>query len=138
MGIDKLIHSVYKIMVGDFVYFGYTSRDPRVRLKEHLDEAAGQKWKHNSLLYPALVESELEHTFEVIGEHPHEIPALLQEIMEIRDTDPVFRLNNSKGGEGSTVNIKIREYKNGNIQYKATLKKKPRPSKRKSRKRRRR
>ena len=122
------MHYVYKLTVGGQPYFGYTSRDPQERLKEHLDAAYSQNWKHNSKLYPMLVEMEFEYEFEVIGEHQHEVPALIQEIMEIREIGQDLTLNNSKGGEGATVNVRTREFKNGNFQYKVSLKRKPKRS----------
>lgn len=133
----RSVHSIYKLTVGGMVYFGYTARDPRERLEEHIDTARKGNWKHNSDLYPKLVECDFKYEFDVIGEHRHEVPALLQEILEIRNsTDPV--LNRSPGGEGSTVLIRIRKFKNGNIQYKVVPRKKPKQKSLKKRRRRRR
>lgn len=119
------MHSIYRLSVGGQDYIGYTSRDPQVRLKEHLETARAQKWKHNSKLYPMLVEMEYEYEFEVIFETENEIYALLREIWEIRQLNGTS-LNNSRGGEGATVVVKSREFKNGNIQYKIVPRKKPR------------
>ena len=115
-------HYIYKITVGDKIYIGYSSRNPRVRLQEHLETARRGKWRHRSLLYPALQEASYECSMEILAEHLHEVPALLHEIMEIVKVDKETSLNISKGGEGSTVNIKTRSFKNGNVQYKAVLK----------------
>lgn len=136
MGANRLTHYVYKLTVGGVPYFGYTSRLPHERLKEHIEEAKKGKWRHNSLLYPKLVEEKYRYEFEVIAEHDHEVPALLQEIMEIRDHEET--LNLSKGGEGSTVRIRIREYKNGNVQYKVVPRKASKRNRRPKRPRRRR
>ena len=132
------MHYVYKLTVGGQPYFGYTSRDPQERLKEHIDEAYRQSWRHNSKLYPLLVEMEYEHEFEVIGEHDQEIPALLQEIKEIRTVGQDLTLNNSPGGEGSTVTIKTREGPDGSFQFKVVSKKARKPKPRRRRRNRRR
>ena len=101
-----MMHYVYKLTVGGIPYFGYTSRDPRVRLKEHLDIAYKQNWKHFSKLYMALVDAEYEHEFEIVYEEKEEVPALLREIELIRD-NPV-NLNLTRGGEGKTKKVKTR------------------------------
>lgn len=131
-----MTHYIYKLTVDDKIYIGYSSRHPRIRLKEHLETARGNKWRHRSLLYPALQLASYECSMEILAEHPHEIPALLHEIKEIEKVGKEQSLNISKGGEGSTVNIRIRSFKNGNVQYKAVLKKKRNTVKKHRRKRR--
>ena len=116
------MHTIYKITVGGLPYFGYTSRPPQERLKEHLDTAYSQKWKHNSKLYPALVEAEYEYDFEVLHQFETEVEALIKEIQLIWETGKAWTLNNSNGGEGSTMNIRMRRFKNGNFSFKASLK----------------
>ena len=109
------MHSVYKLTVGGEPYFGYTSRDPKVRLEEHLKIAEKGDWKHRSKLYPLLVEMELEYEFEVLYEGDNELQALLMEIAAIRHAGKENTLNFSDGGEGSTMTVKTQEV-NGQLQ----------------------
>ena len=137
------MHYVYKLTVGGQPYFGYTSREPQERLKEHLDTAYAQKWKHNSKLYPMLVEMEYEHEFEVLQSFDTELAALLFEIHSIASVGKDLTLNLSDGGEGSTMTVYVRMNEDGKQEFKVVPKKggnkrKPtRPTRRRRRYRRR-
>ncbi len=124
------MYYVYKLTVGGQPYFGFTSRSPKERLKEHIDTAYANKWKHNSKLYPMLVEMDYDYEFEVLHEYETELEALLREITEIHNYGQKVSLNNSKGGEGSTINVRSR-VQDGTLQFKVTKKrrKKAKPSK---------
>ncbi len=112
--------SVYKLVVGGEPYFGFTSRKPRERLEEHIKTAITGKWKHNSKLYPILSEFEGDYeSFEILGEHEEELPALLQEIAEIHKAGKDNTLNLSNGGEGSTMTVHTKAV-NGEVQFKVT------------------
>ena len=102
-----MMHTIYKLTVGGVPYFGFTSRDPNVRLREHLDVARANNYSHNSLLYPALAAANFQYDFEVVMETTDELEALFTEIMLIRKTPKT--LNLTKGGEGATLNVKIEE-----------------------------
>ena len=86
-------------------------------MKDHL-KIAKAGWSHKSKIYPALVEANFEYKFEVVGKFDTELEALLKEIMCIRKAGLENTLNWSPGGEGCTITVKIREFKNGNIQFK--------------------
>ena len=131
------MHSIYKIECGGSVYYGYTSRDPIERIKEHEDTARGQKWKHNSKLYPLLVEMEYEFTWELVDKFESELQALLTEILLISETPKALSLNLSKGGEGKDLVVKLRTNKQGDLEYRVVSRKKPKKKTFKARKRRR-
>ena len=131
------VFSIYKLTVGGIPYFGFTSRSPKDRLEDHLAIAKKNKWKHNSKLYPKLREEKFRYEFEVVAEYESEIEALLKEIMCIRDAGIDNTLNYSCGGEGKTITVKIREFKNGNLQFKVVPKRKAKKRKRQRRRTRR-
>lgn len=112
------MHSIYEIKVKNKIYYGYTSRDPLERLKEHLDIAKRNKWKHKSLLYPALVSSNFKYDFRIVEQFQTEFDALVKEIKSIRATLKTIRLNLSEGGEGSKITVKVREV-NGELKFRA-------------------
>ena len=134
-----MTHSIYRIDCGGQVYYGYTSRDPKERIKEHEDTARGQKWKHNSALYPLLVEMEFEYEWELVKEFETELEALLAEIVLIANTPKGLSLNLSKGGEGSTIMVKLRTDRSGKREFKVVARKqrKKKPTKPRQRRRRR-
>lgn len=89
---------VYRIVVNGQPYIGFTSRNPNVRLSEHLENARnGNRGK----LYNFLRRYNHEHSFEVLKEFKSEYDALCYEINQIADLDTC--LNTSPGGEGATM-----------------------------------
>ena len=101
--------------MGNASYYGYTSRDPDKRLAEHLKKAR-RGWKHNSLLYPALVRSGFQYEFKILFTFKDEFTALKKEIELIYNNRPNW--NVSKGGEGSTMNV-LSKIENNRMVFKA-------------------
>ena len=101
------MHYIYKITTGeDRIYYGYTSRNPKKRLEEHLKSAKDGKTKfHYSLSNHGL------KSFEVLHEYKYELPALKKEIELIYKNYGYNSLNTSPGGEGSEYIIKVLEVK---------------------------
>lgn len=126
---------VYKLIVGGIPYFGFTSRSILKRLDDHIKVAKANKWEHNSKLYPALRKANYFHNFEVVGEYDTEIEALLKEIMCIREAGIENTLNYSAGGEGKTITVKTRDFKNGNLQFKVVPKRKSKKPKQRPKRR---
>ena len=123
--------------VGGESYFGFTSRDPEIRLSEHIKTAVSGKWNHNSKLYPVLNEFEGDYdSFKVVYQGESEVDALLTEIGAIRSKGIKNTLNLSRGGEGSTVTVKTREV-DGELQImvvpKRGAKKRAKPTRRQRR-----
>ena len=110
------MHYIYRLTVAGEPYFGYTSRNPQIRREEHVSTALSGNWKHNSKLYPLLLEMEGEHEFEILYEFSTEFAALCCEISEIRKAGRNNTLNLSPGGEGSTMTVKTREV-SGQLQF---------------------
>ena len=108
-------HSLYTITVNGKVYVGYTSRDPHIRLGEHLDNArAGKRNK----LYSALRAHNYKYEFKIRKVYKTEFRALCGEIRMIEEYDSVYNgLNILPGGQGATMEV----IRNGNI-YERRLK----------------
>lgn len=103
------MHSIYMITISKKIYYGYTSRNPLERLKEHLDMAK-KGWKHKSLLYPALKAHNYKYRFKVLFKFKTEKEALNKEMELIATLTKAEKLNLTKGGEGKTLG-KRRNYK---------------------------
>ena len=130
------MHYVYKLVVGGEPYFGYTSRDPKIRLAEHIKTATTGKWKHRSKLYPVLADMEGDYdSFEIVYEGDSEVNALLTEIGAIRSIGKKNTLNLSDGGEGSTVTVKVDGDKVMVVRRKKATKKIYKPRRRRKRRR---
>ena len=109
-------HSIYQITVGEKVYIGYTSRDPLIRLHEHLESA--RKGKRNKL-YNALRKHEYRHSFEVLRTYTSEFRALCGEIRTIASKDAVKNgLNILPGGQGATMEVIAVERLDGELMFK--------------------
>ena len=104
-------HSIYKIETGNQKYYGYTSRPPKERYKEHLNSAK----EGNNKLYKALKKNKMKHSFEIVGSYDNEVDALVKEIALIHeDNTTEVGLNTSTGGEGKTMTVNKIE-KNGKV-----------------------
>ena len=101
---------VYRITVAGQDYIGFTSRDPHIRLQEHLKNAREGK---KSKLYNFLRKYNHEHSFGVIKEFNSEYEALCYEILQIDSYDSC--LNTSRGGEGATMLLERITLPNGEI-----------------------
>lgn len=104
--ITGLLHSVYKITIGVWVYYGYTSRAPLRRLDEHIEEAKNGARK---LLHSTLRDNDYLFTFEVVYESKIEPQALMKEIEYISKN--IKSLNLTSGGEGFQYHIKLTDGK---------------------------
>ena len=96
------MHSIYKITVRGKAYYGYTSRNPYVRLEEHLGNVSKNI---KTKFYNALRASKGHYQFEIVDKFPTEVEALVKEIELIaKNTNG---LNTSPGGEGKTIQVSI-------------------------------
>ena len=98
------MHYVYLITCNNGKqYCGYTSRDPQIRLKEHLE--AARKGKVKTKFYSNLKKHGFQ-SFEVLGTFEEEADALQFEIKFISDNDlRNVGCNTSLGGEGRTLMV---------------------------------
>lgn len=99
------MHYIYKIRCDSEIYVGYTSRPPRLRWEEHLENAAaGGKSK----FYKRLRETGI--TDKTYHEYDSEVEALVAEIQLIAFyTARGCSLNSTKGGEGNNYKVKIKD-----------------------------
>ena len=104
-GVPKLKCFVYKISVGGKEYVGFTSQNPKTRMKQHLESAQNDSMQK---LHQELRRFGFIYNFDVISEHENEVLGLVAEISNIEKYKP--ELNVSMGGEGN--NYKVEEGKN--------------------------
>jgi hypothetical protein len=99
-GLPELKCFVYRLEVGGENYIGFTSKEPKVRLEEHLEAARNDSPQK---VHKALRRFGEIHTFEVLSEHTNEVEALVAEIITIKKFDA--KLNVSIGGEGNNYSV---------------------------------
>ena len=97
------MHSIYEITITGKKYYGYTSRDPYLRLREHVDIARDKTTR--TKFYNALRANLGAFEFKVLYSFKTELEALLKEIELIKKAKTC--LNTTPGGEGKTIQVSI-------------------------------
>lgn len=98
--IPKKQCAVYQIEIGAESYIGFTTRDPKIRLQEHIDAA---KKGSDQPVHKQMRNWGYFYSFSVLGQFENEVEALVNERLEIIRRQA--SLNNSKGGEGVDFQI---------------------------------
>ena len=96
---------IYIHWIGEQCYVGFTARTPKIRLEEHL-ESAREGRKTN--FYTALRKNNFRIDKSEQKSFTTEVDALVEEINLISQYGETA-MNMTKGGEGNTINVKIKD-----------------------------
>ena len=88
------------------VYIGFTGQDAGVRLADHIMSATS-KGSDAQMVQACIAENDFDFSHKYIGAYLDEKEALVEEIRAIAKVAKSKRLNNTPGGEGITMNVKL-------------------------------